>query len=91
MKKPQLKALENVKTEDPFVEKVQEIKQQSTENQAIKKNTAKIKPKSYSLPEKHINYINQKASEMSKERGKPIGASEALRIVIEEHSSRLNA
>lgn len=75
MKQPNLTALESVKPQDPFFEKVQEIKEQGI-------NT---KPKTYSLPVKHINYIDQKASKISQERGKAVSASEALRLIIDEH------
>lgn len=81
MKSPQLDQLDKVETTDVFFEKVNEAKEQAV----------KTKPKTYSLPDKHINYIHQKASQVSHSRGRAVSASEALRIIIEENSARAEA
>lgn len=69
--------LDEVEITDPFIEEVNEAKLQAM----------KTKPRTYSLPDKHNNYIHKKAHLISQGRGgKVVSASEALRTIIQEHS-----
>ncbi len=81
MKQPAVKDLEKVKTDDPFDEKVEEVKKQ------VKAEGVKAKPTSHSLLDRNTDYINKIAFETSQKRGKMISASEALRIIIDEHQT----
>lgn len=69
--------LDEVEITDPFIEEVLEAKQQSI----------KTKPRTHSLPDTHNDYIHKKAHLISQSRGgKVVSASEALRVIIQEHS-----
>lgn len=65
-----------IQNTDLFIEEVTEVKIQKM----------KTKPRTYSLPDKHNDYIHQKAIQISQKRGVVVSASEALRIIIQEHS-----
>ena len=56
---------------------------------AIKKsNDNKIVRRTFSLGSAHDKLINREAAKLSKELGKPVGASEALRVLIERGASK---
>lgn len=50
---------------------------------AEKEKASAIERKTYSLEARHTKFINEEAARLSQERGKPVGASEALRAIIE--------
>lgn len=77
MKAPQIKSLEDSTASDPFTKKVMEVK----------KDAGKMEPRSYSLPQSAVSYINAKAAELSAIEGKPVSASTALRMLLEEHKA----
>ncbi len=73
MKAPQLKDLGQVQPEDQFSKTVQvEAKKAST-----------IVKVSFSIGQKHIDYINRVALELSNQSGRPIKASAALRFILD--------
>jgi len=78
MKQPSLKDLSNVVTEDQFIEKVEEVKTKSAE----------MARKTHTLENSNIDHINAVAFKLSQQRGKPVSASEALRLIIHEHKTR---
>lgn len=53
---------------------------------AAKLLAIKTKPRTFSLPDKHNNYIHQIARRISNGREKIASASEAMRIIIQEHA-----
>ncbi len=79
MKAPELKNLAEV-TEQPAFEKA--VQQAQTKAGEMKKKT-------FTLEQRHIDYINKVSLDMSQQRGKVMPASEALRLILEQHQGRL--
>lgn len=76
MKKPDLKALASLEPEsDSFFKKAKQAQSKDE----------KMKGKTFTLPQSHIDYINTKSVQLSQDRGKNVPASEALRLIIEEY------
>jgi len=73
MKKPNLKDLARVESEDSFAQAV------VTEQ----KKAAHVIRKTFSFEQSHLDYLNAVALELSQKVGKPVGTSEALRFIIE--------
>jgi hypothetical protein len=48
----------------------------------VKNEASEMARKTYSLEHRHLDIINAVAFELSKNAGKPVGASEALRHVL---------
>lgn len=78
MKRPNVLDLNEVQTPDKFVEEVAEVKKQS----------AQLDRKTYTLAKSDTAYINTQAVKLSQQRGKAVSASEALRSIIHEHKAR---
>ena len=76
MKKPETKDLDAVETNDAFTRTVE----------AVKDESGKTSPKTYSLPKRHQEYISSIAMQLGQARGKVVSASEALRMIVEQHS-----
>lgn len=76
MKVPELKDLEKVEKNDAFSKTVESVKVKSEE----------VKKKTFSLMQQHLDYINTVALGLSQEKGRVSSASEALRLIIEQHS-----
>lgn len=75
MKAPTISSLEDVQKEDPFFEKVDEVK---TLNEHMK-------AKSFTIFDRNIKHINNVAYATSKKTGKMVNASEALRMILNDH------
>lgn len=78
MKRPQLATLPDATPDTSFSEQTREIKK-------VLKAEGNIKKQSYSIRPSDIAYIADKALKLGQERGKPATASEALRIILDEH------
>jgi hypothetical protein len=72
MKKPNLQDLASVEQTDDFSEAVQ----------VQHEKTAQMVRKTFTIQQGELDYINSVALGMSKEAGKVISASEALRAII---------
>jgi hypothetical protein len=77
MKKPNVLDLNDIQTNDKFVEEVKEVKKQSAE----------LDRKTYTLAKSDTAYISTQAVKLSQQRGKVVSASEALRLIIHEHKT----
>ncbi len=75
MKAPDIKDLSKVKQTSTFKKKMDEIKAQSEQ----------MTKKTFSMTQSHLDYINKIALQLGQERSKVVGASEALRLIIEQH------
>lgn len=73
MKKVQRADLGGIQKTDAFSRTVE----------AVKTEGAKIVRTSYSLEKRHIDQINAAAIALSQSRGKSVGASEALRFILD--------
>lgn len=73
MKIPNLKDLAHIDAEDSFSQAV--ITQ--------RKKAAQVVRKTFSFEQSHLDYLNSVALELSQKAGKPVGTSEALRLIIE--------
>lgn len=73
MKRPNLKDLAQVKSDDRFSQAV--VYERKKSRKAIRKT--------FSFDQSHLDYLNAIALELSQQAGKPVGTSEALRLVIE--------
>ena len=73
MKAPDLKKLDGVKPEDDFTKAVDEVSE---------KASAGVR-KTFSMQRRDFDYINSEALRMSQELGRIVGASEALRDIID--------
>jgi hypothetical protein len=80
MKAPKIQDLNKIEQKNTFATKIEAVK---TESEQISKKT-------FSLHQAHLNYINSIALEMGQSRGKVVGASEALRIILEQHQEATN-
>ncbi len=65
---------------DVFSETIERVKEEASE----------MARKTYSLEHRHLDIINGIAFELSKKAGKPVGASEALRYVLNKFESGAN-
>ena len=88
MKAPELKTFPTDAGKQDFTKTVEASNQQSTKPKAKAKKAPKVEkatPKSYSLTNDDQAYINGHALKLSNEQGKSVGASEALRDIINAH------
>jgi hypothetical protein len=79
MKAPNLKNLAQTTTKSAFEQAVQQAQTSAGE----------MKKKTFTLEQRHIDYINQKSLDMAQQRGKTMPASEALRLILEQHQGSL--
>lgn len=79
MKAPNLKNLAQTTTKPAFEQAVQQAQTSAGE----------MKKKTFTLEQRHIDYINQKSLDMAQQRGKTMPASEALRLILEQHQGSL--
>jgi len=77
MKKPDLKDLTTGLSPNPGKPKLQ----QSGKVDAVRKT--------FSFSKSHLDHINAVAMNLTNERGKPVNASEALRVIIDQHKADL--
>jgi hypothetical protein len=75
MKAPNLKNLANPTIKPAFEKAVQQAQASAGE----------MKKKTFSLEQRHIDYINKIGLELAQQRGKTMPASEALRLILEQH------
>jgi hypothetical protein len=78
MKAPKLANLQAVQSGNDFAVAVETAKQRASG----------VIRKTYSLEQRHEDYINAVATSMSQARGKPVNASEALRAIINRDMER---
>ncbi len=78
MKAPVIQSLAGKQSNDPFLKKAVEVQQ----------TTEEMKRKTYSIPQQHVDYINQLAIQLGQIEGKPVSSSGALRTIIEQHSKQ---
>lgn len=78
MKAPKLADLNEIGNDNAFSKAIQTEQSRATG----------IVRKTYSLQQRHEDYINAVATAMSQERGKPVNASEALRAIINRDIER---
>ena len=78
LKAPDIKDLSKLNQQDTFSKKVVEVKAQAQQ----------IAKKTFSLNHSHLDYVNGIALELGQQRGKVVGASEALRLIIEQHEEQ---
>lgn len=77
MKKPEMKKLDGKEVaNDAF----------SQTAEAVTESANKTSPKTYSLPKRHQEYISAIAMQLGQARGKVVSASEALRMIVDQHS-----
>ena len=79
MKAPNLKNLAKPTVKPVFEQAVQQAQVRAGE----------MKKKTFTLEQRHIDYINQISLDMSQQRGKVMPASEALRLILEQHQGTL--
>ena len=78
MKAPKLADLQAVQNNNDFTAAVE----------AAKQRASGVIRKTYSLEQRHEDYINAVAASMSQARGKPVNTSEALRTIINRDMER---
>jgi len=78
MKAPNLRNLANPTIKPVFEKAVQQAQA----------NASEIKKKTFSLEQRHIDYINKIGLELAQQRGKTMPASEALRLILEQHEGQ---
>lgn len=90
MKAPKLKEFPTGAGEQEFTKQVKASNTDTPAPKKIKESAKKTeqeraKPKTFSLTDTDLSYINAHALKLSNERGRSVNGSEALRDIIEAH------
>jgi uncharacterized linocin/CFP29 family protein len=80
MKTPKLENLNTLKPENDFIKAVDFQKEKTTT----------MERKTFTISQAELEHINREAMELSKETGKPVSASQALRTIIQRDKGAIS-